>query len=129
MSKIALSPAFVDQRGVITDLLNDVSISSVGLVTSKAGVVRGNKYHLREDKYIYIMRGKLEWVSRAHGSEEIETVTYQTGDFFLVPALTEHAMRFIEDSEMIQLTTESRAGSGYEDDTCRLETPLIAPSI
>ena len=33
-------------------------------------------------------------------------------------------MRFLEETVLLELTTESRAGVGYEDDTVRLEEPL-----
>jgi uncharacterized RmlC-like cupin family protein len=126
VERIDLSPAFSDQRGTITDLLNDVTIRSVGIVTSKAGMVRGNKYHLRERKYIYVMSGKMEWAYRKHGEREIQHEIFQTGDFFFTPPMEEHAMLFLEDTSIFQLTTESRAADGYEEDTVRTEEQLIA---
>jgi uncharacterized RmlC-like cupin family protein len=126
MQKIALAPSFIDTRGTITDLLNDVPIASVGIVTSHTGAVRGNKYQRSADKYIYVIKGRVEWVSRRHGDDGAKTTVFSTGDFFLVPAMMEHAMRFLEDTDLLELTTKSRARNDYEDDTVRLETPLIA---
>jgi len=125
MLKLELKPDFTDARGTITDLLNDVPISSVNVVTSLKGAIRGNKYHRRADKYIYLINGTMEWLYREGENEEVSRTTFVTGDFFLVPSGEHHAMRFLEDTVIIQFTTESRAGTGYEDDTVRLEHPLI----
>jgi quercetin dioxygenase-like cupin family protein len=125
MLKLELKPDFTDARGTITDLLNDVPISSVNVVTSLKGAIRGNKYHRRADKYIYLINGTMEWLYREGDNEEVSRAIFVTGDFFLVPSGEHHAMRFLEDTVIIQFTTESRAGTGYEDDTVRLEHPLI----
>jgi hypothetical protein len=37
----------------------------------------------------------------------------------------DHAMEFLEDSEVLTFTTHARDDGGYEDDTIRLEEPLI----
>lgn len=50
-----------------------------------------------------------------------------TGDFVLHPPFSEHAFRFIDDTDLLELTTVSPAESGFEEDTQRLDTPLIPP--
>jgi len=125
MIKLELKQNFADPRGTITDLLNDVPISSVTVVTSLKGAIRGNKYQRRADKYIYLINGTMEWFYREDENEEVNRTIFVTGDFFLIPSGEHHAMRFMEDTVIIEFTTESRAGTGYEDDTVRLEHPLI----
>lgn len=124
MHKFELKPNFTDARGAITDLLNDVPITSVAIVTSRRGAVRGNKFHREANKYTYVIQGSMEWFHREAGTEVKRTI-FKSGDFFLTPAGESHAMRFLEDTVLMDMTTQSRAGTGYEDDTVRLEHPLI----
>ena len=106
------------------DLLNGVDIKHVGYISSKAGSVRGNHFHKQASQYTYLISGKMEIISRDPGCEP-ESVVVSKGELFLDPPLTEHAMRFIEDTEMLVLTTIPRDAGGYEDDTVRLDNPLI----
>ena len=124
MGIIPTSADFTDDRGTIMDLLNGVDIKHVGFISSKAGSIRGNHFHKKASQYTYLIKGKMEIISRNPGGEPISVIVSK-GDLFLDPPLTEHAMRFIEDTEMLVLTTIPRDGDGYEDDTVRLDIPLI----
>lgn len=125
MDVIQLRPAFTDHRGSITDLLNRVEIRHVAVLTSKSGTVRGNHYHEKADQYNYVISGKLELFAREPG-QEIKKVVLRKGDLVLTKALCEHAMRFLEDSVLLVLTTQPRDEGGYEEDTKRPEVPLCA---
>ena len=125
MLRLELKPNSADSRGTITDLVNDVPIHSVAIVTSLKGAIRGNKYQRRADKYIYVMHGAMEWFYRDAENEEVKRTVFATGEFLLIPSGEHHAMRFIEDTVLMEFTTESRTGTGYEDDTVRLEHSLI----
>jgi dTDP-4-dehydrorhamnose 3,5-epimerase-like enzyme len=122
---IDLKPDFTDERGTITDLVNGVEFSHAGVITSVKGSIRGNHYHRRSSQYTYVMSGRIELVSRDHGGE-IETAIFEKGGFFLSPPEVDHAMRFLEDTEFLVLTTYARDDGGYEDDTVRLDPPLIS---
>ena len=124
MEFIKLSPVFSDSRGDIFDLLNGVDVRHVGIIMSKAGTVRGNHYHVKAHQYTYIVSGKMEYFER-QGCSELEHVVLSKGDFVYTRAGCAHAIHFLEDSEILELTTESRADGGFEDDTKRLENPLI----
>ena len=124
MGIIPTTPDFTDERGTIMDLLNNVDIKHVGFIFSKAGAIRGNHFHKKASQYTYIISGKMEIISRPPGGEP-ESVIISKGELFLDVPLTEHAMRFIEDTEMLVLTTIPRDKGGYENDTVRLNNPLI----
>ena len=124
MERIKVEPAFTDERGVITDLLNGVELRHIGLLKSKAGSVRGNHYHKLAAQYTYVVSGKLEFAAQEPG-EAVETTVLSPGDLMLTGPNCAHAMRFLEDSEIMTFTTRARDDGGYEDDTIRLEQPLI----
>lgn len=125
MEIIPLVPAFKDNRGTITDLLNDVEIRHVAVIDSVTGSVRGNHYHVQSSQFNYVIAGKVEVVTRDRKGE-VTRRFLSKGDFFLTPPYCEHAMRFLEDSELLVLTTKARSGGGYEEDTIRLKDPLIS---
>lgn len=124
MDLINYAPAFEDDRGSITDLLNDVAIQHIGLITSKGGMVRGNHYHEKAAQYNFVISGKIEVATKEPGGE-VESTVAVAGTYFLTAPLCQHAMRFLEDSVLMVFTTEPRSDDGYERDTIRLDVPLI----
>ena len=50
-----------------------------------------------------------------------ETVLVKKGDLVYTPSNVAHAMRFLEDSVFLTLSTESRHQDAYEDDTVRVK--------
>lgn len=117
-----LKPEFVDDRGGITKILDDGTvIKSVLLIVSKAGAIRSNHYHKKDSHYCYMLSGKAEWSERAVEGRDIETEIIEAGDMVYTPPNTIHAVRFLEDSVLLTLATESRDQEGYEDDTVRIK--------
>lgn len=125
MKVVKLVPAFTDGRGSITDILNGVDVRHIGVIKSKANTVRGNHYHLKADQYTYVLSGKIEYWE---GKEEQKktSVILTKGEFVVSTASYAHAIRFLEDSELLVLTTQSRSEDGYEQDTIRLKEPLCS---
>ena len=75
-----LKPAFVDSRGVITDILEGVPINSITMITSKKGVVRGNHVHRRTIQYTYLLEGRLRYVSRKGKNGRVHRHVMRPGD-------------------------------------------------
>ncbi|MGB4062940.1 MAG: cupin domain-containing protein [Azonexus sp.] len=124
MELIALSPAFSDARGSITDLISDNEINAVTLITFTKGAVRANHYHERTIQWNYVISGKILLVTQMPGMDKIECVL-KPGDFAVTRENERHALKGLENSEVLILTKGPRAGSQYEDDTFRLSEPLI----
>ena len=61
--KVSLGSSFVDDRGIIQNIINQ-SFNHVGMITSKKGSVRSNHYHLKNSHYMYILSGKMEYWER-----------------------------------------------------------------
>lgn len=121
---VRTTPAFEDNRGAIYDIL-EVPVGHVGMITSKKGAVRGNHYHKKSTQYTYLVSGSAEYLQRdTRGDSKLESVVLLPGDLVETPPLVIHAMRFLEDSTILDITTSSRESGGYENDTVRVQKPL-----
>ena len=69
------------------------------------------------------MSGKVELITKDldDPNAEIKRVTLNKGDFVFIPTRIIHTMKALEDTEFLDFNTESRSGTGYEDDTVRVE--------
>ncbi len=124
MELVKVTPVWSDARGSITDLLNDVPIRHVGLITSQAGTVRGNHFHRQADQYAYVIHGRVRYYEREPG-QDVAITDLEAGDLVYTQAGRAHTLQFLEDSFLLVLTTRSRAADGFEDDTIRLDPPLV----
>ena len=115
---------FEDDRGLIRDVLSHEPIDAVTVIVSKKGAVRGNHYHKDTYQWVYLLSGKLDYVSRAEG-EKSKVTALVPGDLILSEPYEAHAIVALEDSEMVVLTRGPRGGKEYESDTFRLDSPLI----
>ena len=113
-----IEPEFSDERGVISNILEE-PINHVAVITSKAGSIRANHYHPEQIQYVYLISGKYESTSKDLKDEnsEVETITVEAGSLVITPPMIAHAMRFSEDSVMLNLTTASRDPQEYEKHT------------
>ncbi len=119
--------SFSDERGKITDMIENENINAVTLVTIKKGSVRGNHYHKKTTQWNYLISGKLRLVTQVPGSRVVETIMGK-GVFFEIPPKERHAFVGREDAQLIVFTKGPRGGKEYESDTFRLEAPLVRPN-
>jgi quercetin dioxygenase-like cupin family protein len=123
MEKLKVAPIFKDQRGEITDLLEDESINAVSVVTFTQGAVRANHVHRRTTQWNYLMSGKIKLITQLPGEPVVETVM-MPGDFVVTTPNESHALVALEGSSLMVFAKGPRGGKSYESDTFRLETPL-----
>lgn len=120
-----IRPEFVDERGAITRLLDDgkTTITSILLITAKAGSVRANHYHKTDSHYCYMLSGRMEYIEQPVGVEGAprESVIVEAGDMVYTAPMAAHAMRFLEDSVFLAFSTRSREQELYEEDTVRVK--------
>lgn len=116
-----ISADFKDERGDITRILDDgaTTIKSVLLIRRLKGSVGANHYHKKDTHYCYFLSGKAEYYEKPVEGGEILHDIIEAGDMVFSPAMTTHAMKFLEDSVFIALATESRDQEDYESDTVR----------
>lgn len=113
-----IESSFEDERGAIANILEE-PISHVAIITSKKGSVRGNHYHPKQMQYEYLISGSYESISKdlrnENSKEERRTVT--AGHLVVTPPMVAHAMRFMEDSVMLNLTTGKRESHNLSEHT------------
>ncbi len=123
MQKINIKPAYTDERGIITDLLQDETINAVTIISFAEGAVRANHYHKETFQWNYVLSGSIKIVTQLPNQEKVETLM-NSGDFVVTVPNENHALTAVEQSELLVLTKGPRGGDNYENDTFRLNTPL-----
>ncbi len=125
MKFISLIPAHSDERGDIVDLISNDEINAVTLITFKNGAIRANHYHERTVQWNYVISGEILFVTEMPDGKRNERILHK-GDFVVTREHERHALKGLRDSEVLIITKGPRAGSKYEDDTFRLDTPLLS---
>jgi quercetin dioxygenase-like cupin family protein len=110
---------FEDERGKITDILENEIIEHVTFISSKKGAVRGDHYHKESLQYTFVLKGSLKLLTQMP-REGIQTKVVKSGDLIFTPSMEKHALIALEDSEVLVLTRGPRGGRNYEKDTYRL---------
>lgn len=86
--------AHTDDRGSIRGLINQGIWKELNLITSEAGVVRGNHYHKRTQELFIILEGVIEVHTQRVNHEdlagEISVYSVRAGDVFWIDPLTNH---------------------------------------
>jgi len=120
--------AHSDSRGKITDLISDNEVNAVTIITFTKGAVRANHYHEHTTQWNYILEGEVLLVTQLPDSERCEKIL-KKGDFVVTNHNERHALQGLTSAEVLILTKGPRAGTKYENDTFRLDVPLIHPNI
>jgi oxalate decarboxylase/phosphoglucose isomerase-like protein (cupin superfamily) len=118
-----VKPFYIDDRGKMYYLSDEkIKITNVLLITCKKGAVRANHYHKNDSHYVYLLEGKMRYVTQdIHRKNDIESVILKKGDLVYTPSMLIHAMKFLENSKFLALTTETRGQEAYEKDTVRVK--------
>lgn len=118
-----ITPFFTDERGEMSKVINgEANIKSVLLITCKKGSIRANHYHKKDIHYSFLIKGKMEYVSKGIDSKsKPESVIVSAGEMVYTPPMTIHAMKFLEDSVFLAFATEERAQDHYEEDLTRVK--------
>ena len=125
MEIIKLIAAHTDSRGTITDLISDDEVNAVTLITFAKGAIRANHYHERTIQWNYVISGEILLVTEVPGSGRVERILHK-GDFAVTRENERHALQGVTEAEVLILTKGPRAGTQYENDTFRLDVPLIS---
>jgi dTDP-4-dehydrorhamnose 3,5-epimerase-like enzyme len=118
-----ISPVFEDDRGSIWDFLTDENIDHIGFLVSKKGAIRGKHFHKEQKQYTLVQKGKIKVATKNLKDKNsiIETKELNKMDMVFFPPYMYHSIEAVEDSECLIFTSKSRKGSGYEEDTFRVE--------
>ena len=123
MKIIDYSVSFRDERGEISDLIENESINAITRITIKKNAVRGNHYHLETWQWNYVVKGSMKLVTYMPGEQRREVVL-NAGDLAVTEPKEHHALIGLEECDVLVFTKGPRGGKEYESDTFRLEQPL-----
>lgn len=120
---VPLDMPYVNDTGIIQNLLLDCNISSVAIITSKAGSVRSNHYHKTDWHYLYIVSGSVKYYERDvdQDGSKIEPKLFRAGDMFFSPPMKVHKVEFLEDTVMMSFAKNIRDHKHHEADVVRQE--------
>jgi quercetin dioxygenase-like cupin family protein len=118
-----MADRFEDHRGVIQDLITR-RVDSVTEIFTRAGAVRGNHRHDFTTQWVYVVYGKMLFVTLEDDGRH-ERTEGNSGKLITEHAGIPHAWRAIEDTLVLVFTRGPRAGENYEADTQRLAVPLL----
>jgi len=119
-----IEPAFEDERGSIWDYLTDEDIHHIGFLKSKKGAVRGKHYHKEQKQYTLVTKGKIRVIGKnlLENNSQIEIQELNEMEMVFFPPHYYHSIEAIEnDAECLVFTSKSRKGTGYEEDTFRIQ--------
>lgn len=116
-----VEPVFKDPTKSITDILNK-PVKHVGLITNEKDSVGGNHYHKLSTQYSYILSGKYEVLLAPWDQPfNVKKILLNAGEIIIIPPKIIHSFKALEKCVMIDVVSESREGSGYEEDTYRIK--------
>ena len=119
--KVKIASIFKDSRGKIVNLSNEL-FRSCALIKSKKNSVRANHYHKKDWHYCYVLKGKIEYFYRKHGSKaKPKKIIIKQGELFFTPPMVDHAMKFPVYTEFLTIGKGSRTKFNYDKDTYKVE--------
>ena len=124
MKKIKRKINFSDNRGFIIDLLEKKNINAITFITQKKGKIRGNHFHKKTIQWNYLIKGKLELLTRKNKQKIIRTLIKE-GELVETSKNESHAIKALKNSEFLVFTQGPRGGKEYENDTFRLKNPIL----
>ncbi|MBI3051404.1 methyltransferase domain-containing protein [Candidatus Woesearchaeota archaeon] len=118
-----IKPAFADARGEITNVIEQ-PVSHIAVIKSAKGSIRGNHYHPEQEQYVYLITGSYESISKEMKTGRVEKVNVEAGDLVHTPPMIAHAMKFLEDSIMLNITTGNRDANKFGEHTKKYQVTL-----
>lgn len=124
--KVPLDDPFEDERGTIQNLVLK-PMTSLAVITTKAGTLRSNHYHRTDWHYIYVVSGRVLYFERDVGDDEIpDPVELGRDEMFFTPPMKEHCVAFLEDTVLVTAAKNVRSHDSHEDDLVRVD--FITPA-
>lgn len=119
-SSVPLDPPFTDHRGTIQNILLK-PVTSLAVISSKAGTTRANHYHRTDWHYAYVISGRVLYYERDVGSQlKPDPVEFLPGSLFFTPPMREHCMAFPEDTVILTAARNVRSHESHESDLVRV---------
>lgn len=114
---------YVDNRGEISNYYLTEKINTVGLISSKSGVMRSNHYHPKQEQKLLLVKGKYISVYKdlTIDNAPIKHHLVTAGDFVITPPMVAHTTIYLEDSIVINFVNGDRLPENYNEHTIKYE--------
>src|ERR1700688_4824237 len=99
MNKAILEKPFIDDRGIIQNLIT-TGVGSVAIIITKKGGIRSNHYHKNNSHHLYVISGSVEYFERDLDGSNKSSMIYNAGDMFFTPPRKVHKVIALEDCVM-----------------------------
>lgn len=121
-SKVPLDPPFIDDRGIIQNLLTS-PVTSIAIITSKAGSIRSNHYHKTDWHYLYVVSGSMNYYERNIDDKinDIGPVLVKAGEMIFTAPMKVHKTEFLEDTILLSFAKNIRDHEHHEEDIVRVK--------
>jgi quercetin dioxygenase-like cupin family protein len=111
---------FVDERGSIVNLVSQ-RIGNVALISSKRGAIRSNHFHKKDWHYLYVLSGRMLYFERGVGEKDFPPgELISKGQMVFTEVNREHAVLFLDDSEILSLARNPQMHDAHEADVVRV---------
>ncbi|MDA0725527.1 MAG: hypothetical protein O3B25_14855, partial [Verrucomicrobia bacterium] len=104
-----------DERGSITDIVEQVDFNGATIILSKSGSVRGNHFHKKTIQHIYLLSGKMKCLAKKP-DEPVTQAIVEQGDLVSHDLLESHSFEALADTLFLVLSSGLRTGRDYEKD-------------
>ena len=123
-----IEPAFIDDRGEISDIFYKHPVDHVGMITSVKGALRGDHYHKETTQHMYMLKGSLRYYYKMIDDDDsnIKSIVVNEGELVSTPPMEVHSLEILEPNIFIVFSEGLRGGIDYEEDTYRV-TPSLFP--
>ena len=116
---VTVKPSFKDDRGIITNIL-DEKINGTVLITCTKGAIRANHIHQKDSHWSYMLSGKMEYYEKSSDGD-LEMQIVKAGQMVYSATNVPHAMKFLEPSVFLALSTNKRLDGRYDKDIIRVK--------
>ena len=110
-----------DIRGFIQPLC-DLNMKSASLIYTKPNQWRANHYHKEDWHFIYVLKGSFEYYfKKTNSDEKVKKKIVNKGELLFTGNMIDHAMYYLEDTDILVVIKNPRDQKTYEDDTVRVD--------
>lgn len=100
--KVPLGSRFVDDRGIIQNILN-TDLKAISIIESKAGSTRSNHWHEADWHYLFVLEGKMEYWERNMDHSDSKMLIVNKGEMIFTAPKKVHKTIFLEDTTLLSL--------------------------
>lgn len=110
-----------DIRGFIQPLC-DLNMKSASLIYTKPNQWRANHYHKEDWHFIYVLKGSFEYYfKKTNSDEKVKKKIVNKGELLFTGNMIDHAMYYLEDTDILVVSKNPRDQKTYEEDTVRID--------